>query len=118
MSHFINHQFIHLLWATKNLNPLIFSDSKAPLLAYITGILKGLNGLLIASSATADHIHLLAKTPTDISVAELLRQIKACSSKWYREQYSQHLAFGWNEGYSAFTVSTDSIERAKKIYIS
>jgi putative transposase len=114
MSHSINHQFIHLVWPTKNLDPLITEEAQASLLAYLTGILKGLGGLLLASSGTSNHVHLLANTPTDLSIAELLRQIKSCSSKWYREKYGQHSTFGWNQGYSAFTVSPASIDNVKQ----
>lgn len=114
MSHSINYQFIHLVWPTKNLYPLIAEDSKASLLDYLKGILKGLGGLLFAISGTSNHVHLLALIPTGLSVAELLQQIKASSSKWYREKECQHSIFGWNQGYSAFTVSPTSIDNVKQ----
>jgi putative transposase len=114
MSHTINHQYIHLVWPTKNLLPLIAEDSVDPLLAYLAGILIKLGGQLVVSSGTTNHVHLLVNTPTDLSIADLLSQIKSCSSKWYREKYIKHSTFSWNEGYSAFTVSPSSIDKVKQ----
>lgn len=113
MSHSLKYQFTHLVWATKNLLPLITQDSQDSLLGYLTGILKGLGGTLLATSGTANHVHLLANTPTDVAMSELMRQIKSCSSKWLRETDIQHSAFGWNEGYAAFTVNPASIGNVK-----
>jgi putative transposase len=117
MSHSLKYQFIHLLWATKNLQRLITEDSKAALLGYLTGVLKGLGGALLATSGVANHVHLLANTPTDVALSDLLRQIKSCSSKWFREKDNKLSTFGWNEGYAAFTVCPSSIIKVKK-YLS
>jgi REP element-mobilizing transposase RayT len=114
MSHTLNYQFVHLLWPTKDLFPLIVEDSKSSLLSYLAGIMKRLGGLPLASSGTSNHVHLLAKIPTNLSISELLRQLKACSSKWYRHKNNQHFEFGWSEGYSAFTISPASIDKVKK----
>jgi REP element-mobilizing transposase RayT len=114
MAHSINRQYIHFVWSTKDLHPLISDNSQSFMLAYLTGIMKKLGGYVLASSSTSNHIHLLANTPTDISVAKLLSQIKASSSKWYREANSNSSSFAWNEGYSAFTVSHESIDSVKR----
>jgi hypothetical protein len=38
MSHSLKYQYIHLLWATKNLQHLITEDSKSSLLGYLYGV--------------------------------------------------------------------------------
>lgn len=124
MSHIINYQFIHLIWPTKDLKPLISSDTQSSLLGYLTGIIKGVGGILISSGGTSNHVHLLVNVPTNLSLSELLSQIKSCSCRWYREKYkapqlqqyqqNQTPLFGWNEGYSAFTVSPSSIANVKE----
>lgn len=83
-------------------------------MSYLFGILKGIGGRLLAGSSTSNHVHLLAHTPTDNSIAEFIRKIKSSSSKWYRETDNKHSTFGWNEGYSAFTVSPSSIDNVKQ----
>ena len=116
MSHSINHQFIHLMWATKNLAPLMTESSQSPLLGYLTGVVKNLGGQVFASCGTSNHVHLLANTPTNLSIADLLRRIKSSSSIWYREKNHSH-PFNWNEGYSAFTISPNATDKLKR-YLS
>ncbi len=116
MSHSINRQYIHFVWSTKNLEPLIaknLSNFEDPLRGYLWGTLKKLGGILLANTNTKDHVHLLAHVPTDLSIAEFIRQIKSCSSKWYRTIDLEFSTFAWNEGYSAFSVSPTSIEKIK-----
>ena len=119
MSHSIRNQFIHLLWATKDLAPLIIEDSRISFIPYLSGILKNLGGLLLVGSETSNHIHLLINAPTNLSIAELLNQIKSCSSKWYREENKNknsniNSIFNWTDGYSAFTVSPSSLDNVEK----
>ncbi len=114
MSHSTHYQFVHIVWSTRKLEPLIIEGSKEKLLAYLTGVVKKIGGRLLASSGTSNHVHFLVNAPTDLAIAELLCQLKSCSSKWYRENYKNNLVFGWNDGYSAFTVSPASIDKVKQ----
>jgi REP element-mobilizing transposase RayT len=53
----------------------------------------------------ADHIHLLIGIPPTIAVADMIRLIKANSSKWMNERMELQNKFQWQTGYGAFTVS-------------
>ncbi len=114
MSHTINCQYVHFIWSTKNLEPILINNLESPLLNYLSGILKKMGGRALATSETHNHIHLLAQVPTDLSISEIVRQIKCCTSKWYRGSNFSSSTFSWNEGYSAFTVSPNSIGRIKQ----
>ena len=46
----------------------------------------------------------MARLPTNVSVADAVRTVKSNSAKWTNEQFKQ-MKFGWQRGYSAFTVS-------------
>ena len=76
--------------------------------------MRAFGGHTLASSCTPNHVHLLARISTDYSLSDLLRQIKASSSKWYREKGGRYSDFRWNDGYSAFTVSPTSLECVKQ----
>jgi putative transposase len=52
-----------------------------------------------------DHLHLVVKFKPDRSVAEMLRLIKANSSKWDNEKHGELGRFAWQSGYGAFSVS-------------
>ncbi len=61
----------------------------------------------------ADHIHMLAFLSATLPVADVIRDIKANSSRWMNEQLSNRLLFEWQKGYGAFTVSYSQIERVR-----
>ena len=117
MSHTFNRQFVHLVFATKNLEPFIVEETQNSLFSYITGIVKDLGGILIARSGTSNHIHLLLIPPTNYSISDLLLIIKANSSKWYGKNHAK-VKFGWEEGYGAFSVSPESVESVKKYFLT
>lgn len=118
MGHTCYNQFVHIVCATKDLTPLIVEGSKESLYSYIASIVKGLRGQFLARSGTSDHIHLLLNIPPDYSVSDILRQIKSCSSKWYRQQDRDKFDFAWTEGYFAFTVSPDSLDNIKEYFLT
>lgn len=118
MSHTYCRQYIHIIYATKNFLPLIAEDTLDSLYAYTTAIIKEFGGWLIDRSGTSDHVHLLINLSTDCSISDMLRQIKACSSKWYRQQSGVHSTFGWNDGYAAFTVSPSSVDNVKQYFLN
>ena len=57
-----------------------------------------------------DHVHVLVKLPPTIAVSDFLEKLKANSSKWAK---SASRDFGWQGGYSAFTVSESQVERVR-----
>jgi putative transposase len=96
---------VHVIFSTKNRKPFIPSDKKKPLYGYIGGIVRNLGNVLRAVGGMEDHIHLLLSLKADQSVAEIVRDIKANSSRWFRENYPRHGVFAWQSGYGAFSVS-------------
>ncbi len=104
----------HLVFGTKHRTPLIAPAWRDDLYSYIGGIVRQRRGTLLAAGGMPDHIHLLVKLPTDLCVAELVRDAKAISSGWRRE--SADAGFGWQTGFGAFTVS-ESVAPAVVKYI-
>ncbi len=58
-----------------------------------------------------DHIHLAVKFKTDTALSDMLRHIKANSSKWVNEKFHHHRKFAWQNGYGAFTVSESPLNQ-------
>ena len=66
--------------------------------------------MLIAIGGMPDHVHLVARVPTNLSVADAVRTIKANSSKWINRR-EKGMRFGWQRGYGAFSVSESQTPR-------
>jgi putative transposase len=87
------------------------------LFEYVGGTLRSMNGILLAAGGMPDHVHLLVGMSQEQAVADVLREIKAGSSKWIHDTFRQLRQFAWQAGYGAFTVS-HSGEDEVKAYIA
>ena len=94
----------HLVFSTKNRTPCISEGIGPRLLPYVGGIVRELGGYALAVGGTSDHVHLALALPPTVSLSAVVRTIKANSSRWARETWPE-IAFGWQAGYAAFTVS-------------
>jgi REP element-mobilizing transposase RayT len=110
MSHTYTYLATHIVFSTKDRLPVITSDFKPKLWAYLNGIVANLGGKAIAINGMADHAHLLVLLPPTIAMAEALRMLKANSSKWVHENQREQGKFVWQSGYAAFSVSKSGIE--------
>lgn len=102
---------IHLqfVFAVKYRQALIHRSWKAELYKYITGIIQNNGHKLLAINGVSDHIHILVGMRPTQSVADLLKDIKANSSKWINEQRFTPKKFEWQAGYGAFSYSKSHV---------
>jgi REP element-mobilizing transposase RayT len=101
----------HIVFSTKDREPLIDADLRERLWPYVGGIIRHIGGKAVAVGGMADHVHLLVELPPALPVAEAVRKAKANSSRWIRGDGARspiHSKFGWQAGYSAFSVSRSS----------
>ncbi|MCK5269706.1 MAG: IS200/IS605 family transposase [Sedimentisphaerales bacterium] len=111
MSHTFSKLFFHCVFSTKGRCPLLKGDISDKINAYMAGIAGNHNAHLIRAGGIADHRHLLLELKPATNVSDIIRIIKANSSKWLRETVPDMAVFGWQTGYSAFTVSASAREK-------
>ena len=109
MSHTYAKLLYHCVFSTKDRLPQIQNPMRDRLCAYIGGILEHRGGRLIKAGGTENHVHLLAELNTTVSVSDIMRDVKANSSKWIHETFPAAASFQWQTGYAAFTVSTSAV---------
>jgi putative transposase len=105
VSHSYTHLLYHVVFATKGRRPDLDAAVRPGLFAYLGGLVRAERGLALAVNGMADHIHLLARLRQDRALADVLRAVKAHSSRWLRANAPAGAAFAWQTGYGAFTVS-------------
>ncbi len=105
---------VHVVFSTKNRIPLIDDDLQPRLFDYIGGILRGCDSALIAAGGMPDHVHLLCSLGKQASMADIVRAVKANSSKWVHETFDRRRHFAWQSGYGAFAVSYSNIEDVRR----
>jgi putative transposase len=101
--------FYHTVFSTKQRARLITPELESRLYPFIGGIVRQLRCTLLALNGTADHVHLLVRYRADLPHSDLLRHVKARSSKWINETFPDLSHFAWQEGYGGFTVSKSAV---------
>ncbi len=99
----------HIVFSTKYRKPGLTDAIRSETYRYIAGIIANKRGQVLEIGGVADHIHLVTSCPPTIALADFVRDIKANSSKWLREEKSRR-DFQWQTGYGAFTVSRSQVD--------
>jgi REP element-mobilizing transposase RayT len=108
MSHTSGNILLHLIFSTSERRPVIRPEFRDDLFAYVGGIVREMRGSALIVNGMEDYVHLLVRIRPAQSAAEIMRVLKANSSRWVREKWSPD--FAWQTGYGVFSVSESSVE--------
>ncbi|HEY6503830.1 MAG TPA: transposase, partial [Chitinophagaceae bacterium] len=78
------------------------------LFKFIAGLLKKKNCHLYRINGVEDHLHIITHLHPSISLASLVKDIKLASTAHIKEQNLFPDFGGWQDGYGAFTYSTEA----------
>ena len=104
---------VHLqfVFATRYRKQSIQKAWKDELYKYITAIIQNNGHKLLAINGMPDHVHILVGFRTNQSIADLMREVKANSSKWINEKHYPRSKFEWQSGYGVFSYCHDTLPR-------
>ena len=102
--------YIHIVFAVESRVAVLPSDHKEELHKFITGIIKNRGQKLIAINSMPDHVQILFGQKPDIALSDLVRDIKAGSSKFINENRWIAGRFNWQEGFGAFSYSHSQLQ--------
>jgi len=94
----------HVVVSAKDRMPSISAEWRERLHAYLGGVVRNIGGVPEAIGGVADQVRLLIGLGSATCLADVVRDVKAASSRWVHEQIGEP-TFAWQEGYGAFTVS-------------
>ncbi|MGC2111401.1 MAG: IS200/IS605 family transposase [Candidatus Korobacteraceae bacterium] len=100
--------YIHCVFSTKGRAQLIRNPE--PLWAYLRGIARNRGFEILAVGGTENHVHLLLSVPASSHLVELVRDLKANSSRFMKTNAPR---FSWQDGYAAISVSPSQVETVK-----
>ncbi len=96
---------LHIVFSTKGREPILPPELIPRLRAYVTNIMAELDCALLNANGVSDHVHLLASLGRTIAIADLMKKVKAGSSRWIHDTFPELRHFAWQSGYGAFAVS-------------
>ena len=107
---------VHLqfIFAPKYRLSLINNVWENDLYKYITGIVQNNKHKMIIINGMPDHVHLLIGFRATQSMADLMQDVKAGSSKWINDNKLCSGRFEWQSGYGAFSYSKSQLSSVVK----
>jgi putative transposase len=102
--------YLHLVWSTWDRRALITPEIREPLYACIQAQVKKLGCEPIAIGGMEDHMHLLVRWPTTVTIADVVKHAKGGSSHHITHVAKPGSFFKWQHHYGALTVGSSRID--------
>jgi len=105
------HQiYLQTVFAVKYRKAMISNLWKDQLFAVIGNLVNESNAKTIIINGTMDHIHCFFGLKPIMSVAELMKAVKAKSSKYVNDNNLTPHRFEWQEGYGVFSYRQRDVD--------
>ncbi len=105
------HQiYLHSIFAVKYREAVIDKSWKPLILGVIGNLINETGCKTIIVNGIEDHIHCLLGLKPVVSISELMKSVKAKSSKYINDHHLTKVRFEWQEGYGVFSYSHSQIE--------
>ncbi|MGB0869415.1 MAG: IS200/IS605 family transposase [Flavobacteriales bacterium] len=106
--------YIQIVFAVKGRQNLVSEEIREKVEKYICGIVSKNKAKPLAIYCNPDHLHLFIGLNPAVSISDLVRDIKANSSRWINEHQWISKQFRWQNGYGAFSYSKSAIDNVVK----
>lgn len=118
MSNTYTQIYIHIVFAVQGRQNFINPQLKEKLQKYITGIVTHRSQKLYAINCMPDHTHAFVSIKPDISISDLVRDVKTGSSNFINKNHLIKNKFNWQEGFGAFSYSHSHIDKVVKYILN
>jgi len=72
---------IHLVFSTKNREPVLMEPVRSPLCLYASAVLRDLDSHVLVINAWRNHMHILFALSKNHSLAQVVMEVKRATSK-------------------------------------
>lgn len=109
------HQiYLQTVFAVKYREAIIKIDWRPELLGVIGNLINEANCKTIIVNGVEDHVHCLIGLKPIVSVSELMKTVKAKSSKYVNDHSLTPHRFEWQEGYGVFSYGQSQVANVYK----
>ncbi len=109
------HQvYIQVVFAVKYREAVIANDWKSILFGVIGNLINETGCKTIIVNGVEDHVHCFLGLKPTVCISELMKTVKAKSSKYINDNNLTKLRFEWQEGYGAFSYGHSQINAVHK----
>ena len=114
MAHTYSQIYLQTVFAVKYRNAVINKEWQPRLLGVIGTLINEANCKTIIVNGVEDHIHCLIGLKPVVSVSEVMKIVKAKSSKYVNDNRLTKSRFEWQTGYGVFSYGQSQVDRVYK----
>jgi putative transposase len=111
-----SYLLIHVIFSTKDRMPILKAPARVALYAYLATVARDIGCECYRAGGVEDHVHLAIRLSRTVTISKLVEKLKASSSKWIKDEFSELASFAWQRGYGAFSIGPSQLE-ALRSYI-
>ncbi len=105
------HQiYIHIIFAVKYRKAVLNKDCRSEVFAVIAKFINDTGCQSLIVNGVEDHVHCFISIKPTVCISELMKSVKAKSSKFINDKEFLNHRFEWQEGYGAFSYSQSQIQ--------
>ncbi len=113
------HQvYIQVVFAVKYREAVIANEWKSIVFGVIGNLINETGCKTIIVNGVEDHVHCFLGLKPSVSISELMKTVKAKSSKYINDHNLTKSRFEWQEGYGAFSYSHSQINSVYKYIVN
>ena len=112
MAQSLSKIYIHLIFHIKTTSPKIRENDLERLHNYIGKLVKTTGCTEIKAGGIGDHVHVLFILSKDVTISQIVEEIKRNSSRWIKNLDSDYYHFfAWQGGYAAYSISQSVVDK-------
>ena len=106
-----HHQiYVQLIFAVKYRKAVLNIEWRSEVFAVIATFINNTGCQSIIVNGVEDHVHCFLSLKPTVPISELMKSVKAKSSKFINDKKFLEHRFEWQEGYGAFSYSQSQIQ--------
>ena len=109
MAHSYSKLYVQCVFAVKYRQAMIQPHWRSDMMAVLGYFINQTGCKALAVNGVDDHVHLFFGLKPALSVADVMRVVKANSSRWANQEIDLPQPFRWQTGYGVFSYSRDAI---------
>ena len=105
--------WIHLVWTTKDRQPLLLKEIRQTVFEHIRNNAKSKDIYIDFINGHAEHVHCLISLKSNQNIDKILMLLKGESSFWINRNNLTQTKFEWQDEYFAVSVSESVVNKVR-----
>ena len=106
----LSYLLVHVIFSTKDREPLLDARIRPVLYAYLATVARNNGCECYRVGGIADHVHLAIRLSRTLTASDLIEALKTESSKWLKRRSPALAEFAWQAGYGIFSLGASDLD--------